>query len=439
MLVNPFPPQFVDGAFSDYTHDKQTTPPLISPTESPSALMIDPNMTYSPPSQPPPMMSIAPSPTSASPPPASHSRFHIVLEAQTAATQRPDEPPLTYLNKGQYYNITFTDSERRDEILTSTIVIMFHDESHRKAAPNYWKFWLSQQKSAQNARAIEIDFSRIKGVKGIPLRLHVETQQLEQQVLEKTFCRIKLFRDKGAERKNKDDAKHIERQMEKLQNKQGSTHPLWATLYRSQPQTVFCEIPSSPPMEINRDLHRCSITSTSSTSSMASNTSNTSQPPLPLHTYSPSMCPPPPPPVIVPSTIDTTLNTSPTNTPTVQNGVKRPYPYWVNHNNVLDLDATYVPRQRQRIARLCLFVRFESDHLYRAIYLDQLTVQDLIEKLATKMDLTRPVAKVVRCVASKGVIVSVDDAFVQDIQEEQDMVIETEVNEEGDVNLILRY
>lgn len=140
---------------------------------------------------------------------------------------------------------------------------MFHDESHRKVAPNYWKFWLSQQKNQQTARAIDIDqgrsvgvhnietrwfdritfqwngkagatinirfnclstdFSRIKGVKGIPLRLHMEThvvqseqQQQQHQVVETAFCRIKLFRDKGAERKNKDDAKHIEKQLEKL-------------------------------------------------------------------------------------------------------------------------------------------------------------------------------------------------------------------------------
>ena len=51
---------------------------------------------------------------------------------------------------------------------------------------------------------LSTDFSRIKGVKGIPLRLHIKTQgatSMEHQaqpqpLVEATFCRIKLFRDK---------------------------------------------------------------------------------------------------------------------------------------------------------------------------------------------------------------------------------------------------
>lgn len=33
------------------------------------------------------------------------------------------------------------------------------------------------------------------------------------------FCKVKLFRDKGAERKNKDDAKQISKQLEKVYGK----------------------------------------------------------------------------------------------------------------------------------------------------------------------------------------------------------------------------
>jgi hypothetical protein len=35
-------------------------------------------------------------------------------------------------------------------------MIMFHDEDHRKTAPNYWKFWQTQQTNPQMARAIDI-------------------------------------------------------------------------------------------------------------------------------------------------------------------------------------------------------------------------------------------------------------------------------------------
>jgi hypothetical protein len=51
---------------------------------------------------------------------------------------------------------------------------------------------------------LSTDFSRIKGVKGIPLRLQIESEQVDnhqQNAMirhhpERTYCRIKLFRDK---------------------------------------------------------------------------------------------------------------------------------------------------------------------------------------------------------------------------------------------------
>lgn len=62
---------------------------------------------------------------------------------------------------------------------------------------------------------LSTDFSRIKGVKGIPLRLQIESEQAHlfgtaaatashhlrqshhpHHYIEKTYCRIKLFRDK---------------------------------------------------------------------------------------------------------------------------------------------------------------------------------------------------------------------------------------------------
>jgi len=63
---------------------------------------------------------------------------------------------------------------------------------------------------------LSTDFSRIKGVKGIPLRVHIETKSESEQSLEKSFAKIKLFRDKGAERKNKDDQKHLDKMCDKM-------------------------------------------------------------------------------------------------------------------------------------------------------------------------------------------------------------------------------
>lgn len=105
-----------------------------------------------------------------------HLRFHVVLQgkvvkltglkvvidrltlyiAATAITQKSEETSITYMNRGQSYAIQLNDRHKHDGPITSTVAITFHDPSHRRVANNYWKFWLSQQKTPQSARAIDI-------------------------------------------------------------------------------------------------------------------------------------------------------------------------------------------------------------------------------------------------------------------------------------------
>ncbi|KAI9033989.1 CP2 transcription factor-domain-containing protein [Phycomyces nitens] len=245
-------------------------------------------------------------------------RFHIVLEAPTAAAQKTGDESLTYLNRGQLYAIRLNDTYSSAGKLTSTFALTFHSSAHRKVASNYWKFWMSQQRATHHARAVEIDldrsvgivqaqvsefdrvsfewdgsqgatlyvrlnclstdFSRIKGVKGIPMRAYMETKMNfaapsptlgyypkpcedvdnpygTYDYVERCFCKIKLFRDKGAERKIKDDAKQINRHLEKLYSEGNhKTNPLW-NIYnrRAISHSLFQSIPSSPLMEPFKD------------------------------------------------------------------------------------------------------------------------------------------------------------------------------------------
>ncbi|KAG0265345.1 grainyhead-like, partial [Linnemannia exigua] len=233
-------------------------------------------------------------------------RFKITLEAQTAAMQRQDETPVTYLNKGelsfesgsQFYTVVLEDTEEYDGDITSVIKVTFHDASHRRLAARYWSFWLSQQSNPKIARALDIekasssgmmevqsktfdrisfkwngkagaklmvrfnclstDFSRIKGVKGIPLRVHVDTMTEDhdstdaaqvgagEQNMERSFAKIKLFRDKGAERKNKDDHKHLEKMWDKMRGKNADTNPLVNMLAPVQIVSLFSECMDHP-------------------------------------------------------------------------------------------------------------------------------------------------------------------------------------------------
>lgn len=72
---------------------------------------------------------------------------------------------------------------------------------------------------------LSTDFSHSKGVKGVPVRLVAKTEYLglatdsafqHSPASELAYCKIKLFRDKGAERKLANDRHHLERAIDKL-------------------------------------------------------------------------------------------------------------------------------------------------------------------------------------------------------------------------------
>lgn len=70
---------------------------------------------------------------------------------------------------------------------------------------------------------LSTDFSHSKGVKGIPVRLCAKTELLQDGSTgtpvsdpEVAFCKVKLFRDHGAERKLSNDVAHIRKTIEKI-------------------------------------------------------------------------------------------------------------------------------------------------------------------------------------------------------------------------------
>lgn len=71
---------------------------------------------------------------------------------------------------------------------------------------------------------LSTDFSHSKGVKGIPVRLCAKTEIISSgtpdspsgPISEVCFCKVKLFRDHGAERKLSNDVAHIKKTIDKL-------------------------------------------------------------------------------------------------------------------------------------------------------------------------------------------------------------------------------
>jgi hypothetical protein len=197
-----------------------------------------------------------------------------------------DEVPVTYLNKGQAYQISIVNTHPPQsgapQRYRTFIRISFDDESQRDKPSACWQLWKEGRGTNEahqrggKLQAVEFvdpaqhgeedpskakpdleyasfdgfsvqwtplphgpaectiivrfnflstDFSHSKGVKGIPVRLCAKTEQLNDgsprsptSKPEVAFCKVKLFRDHGAERKLSNDVAHVRKTMDKLQN-----------------------------------------------------------------------------------------------------------------------------------------------------------------------------------------------------------------------------
>lgn len=107
---------------------------------------------------------------------------------------------------------------------------------------------------------LSTDFSHSKGVKGVPVRLVAKTEFLGTGdsafqgpvASELSYCKIKLFRDKGAERKLANDRQHLERAIEKL---------------RQQAQQLTMDTSDASQPVTNRKKKRHSVSGVSMTES----------------------------------------------------------------------------------------------------------------------------------------------------------------------------
>ncbi|KAJ2848211.1 hypothetical protein IWW36_003440 [Coemansia brasiliensis] len=541
-------------------------------------------------------------------------QFRCVLEAPTAAAQKSDESSLTYLNKGQLYGISIVDTSNSDSFYSTTLRIAFHEDSHRKGASTYWNFWLNQQENPRAARAVELDkagsigvisaenrrfdrvtfqwqgqrgakvmirfnclstdFSRIKGVKGIPLRIHIDTHEalssdsssfaasigqvsspitaipttssvsistnslnsssrtlssstaiasasmstpvspvsangpnaFEQnasnstanlvsaaagnsitattnspvqssglvsgKIIERCYARIKLFRDKGAERKNKDDLRHLDKMWEKQKAKLALNGSSTAAQQQQlnefrnafapvQEATLFCEYTltgdecdNEEPVIVD-DSWPAGAASIQTVGPFESPGSSLATPVAGLSSMNIGM------PGVNLSALNTPLGTatmafmrkrSADETDVLAPNKRQFSPSSLSSagltstlgpNNVelVGVDPTYVPMPRKRKAVLVIYVRFQGENIYRAIYLEQLTVEDMVAKLAQRLEMQTNAAdvEVVRR-TKKGLTVKVDDSVVAQLEDEQDMEVECSfAADTGALTIYLNY
>lgn len=224
-----------------------------------------------------------------------------------------DDPTLSYLNKGQAYKLSISDSKspvivgqaKRYRVF---VRVSFDQEQSRSNPEAYWQLWREarvmninhQQEGVPFAvefagpassgfqcqieqesfdgfcitsevdqatgfdlcnislrlNFLSTDFTRSKGVKGAPIRLCVKIQELTlpNKILkpedpEICFCTIQLFRDHGAERKMSNDNANRTKAIEKLKRKISSTTLNPVSKKRKRGRAI------EPPHQILESMH----------------------------------------------------------------------------------------------------------------------------------------------------------------------------------------
>ncbi|XP_019743954.1 grainyhead-like protein 3 homolog isoform X2 [Hippocampus comes] len=203
---------------------------------------------------------------SGSPPETYRSEFQFSLGAPSASPYKSSELPMVYLNKGQFYPITLQGVDS-SACMTATkvktvVMAVFENDKTPEMQLRFWNHWHARQPTVKQ-RVIDIadykevftgisnieevafnalsfiwnpheeakvfiginslstDFSSQKGVKGLPLNLQIDTYDFSSgnnQLIHRAACQVKIFCDKGAERKMRDEERKRTKRRGKTNN-----------------------------------------------------------------------------------------------------------------------------------------------------------------------------------------------------------------------------
>ncbi|XP_053204735.1 protein grainyhead-like isoform X2 [Panonychus citri] len=176
--------------------------------------------------------------------------YKYYLESPISTSQRREDDRITYINKGQFYGITLEyipdpATPLKSATVKSLVLLVFREEKLHEDEIKSWQFWHSRQHSVKQrildadtknssgiigpieevthnsiafywnplegpakinvaVQCLSTDFSNQKGVKGLPLHLQIDTFDDFREgspPIHRGYCQIKVFCDKGAERK----------------------------------------------------------------------------------------------------------------------------------------------------------------------------------------------------------------------------------------------
>lgn len=179
--------------------------------------------------------------------------FQFSLGVPPATPYKASELPMAYLNKGQFYPITLHGMDNTSVTTASkvktVVMAVFENDKTPEMQLRFWNHWHARQPTIRQ-RVIDIadykevysnisdieevafnalsfiwnpneeakvliginslstDFSSQKGIKGQPLNLQIDTYDFSSgtnRLIHRAACQVKIFCDKGAERKMRDE------------------------------------------------------------------------------------------------------------------------------------------------------------------------------------------------------------------------------------------
>uniref|UniRef100_A0A8C2J632 Grainyhead-like transcription factor 2a n=1 Tax=Cyprinus carpio TaxID=7962 RepID=A0A8C2J632_CYPCA len=222
--------------------------------------------------------------------------FQYSIGASRSVREKAGEGPMIYLNKGQFYGITLSETGANKGLrhpiskVRSVVMVVFGQEKCRDEQLKHWKYWHSRQHTVkqrvldiadykesfstignieeiaynavsftwdinEEAKVRHLGMFELKGVKGLPLMIQIDTYSYNNRSnrpIHRAYSQIKVFCDKGAERKIRDEEKKQLRK--KVKGKRGS----FATLTQKRPDiTLFKTLTDleSQPVLFIPDVH----------------------------------------------------------------------------------------------------------------------------------------------------------------------------------------
>ncbi|XP_059579820.1 grainyhead-like protein 2 homolog isoform X5 [Alligator mississippiensis] len=319
------------------------------------------------------------------------STFQYTLEATKSLRQKQGEGPMTYLNKGQFYAITLSETGDnkcfRHPIskVRSVVMVVFSEDKNRDEQLKYWKYWHSRQHTAKQ-RVLDIadykeSFNTIGNIEEIAYNAVSFTWDVNEEA-------------KGAERKIRDEERKQNRKKGKGQTAQGPCN--------NSAEGKLTAIPLQKKSDI---------------------------------TYFKTM---------------TDLDSQPVLfIPDVHFGnLQRTGQVYYNADDEREGSSILVKRmfrpveeefgpsplkqmKEEGLKRVLLYVRKETDEVFDALMLKSPTVKGLMEAISEKYGL--PVEKIAKLYkkSKKGILVNMDDNIIEHYSNEDTFILNMESTVEG--------